>query len=292
MRSGGWIDLSRGPGPASSDDAGELIFFLPDYVPEGVETGKGSLHRDERQPASYAAVLGRPDNGSYRDVVSVAVHEARGDRDVSPEERRRHEIVRIHGEPARLDSLEALGVHLDWFKSGLAIRVSGDTGSRRLVIQTARSLALPASGDANRVRFSSIPEGQELVGESRLPALRVDSYRLDLSPTGGSPRAGGITVYLFREGKASPAIYGAVFADRVRFKSVRGADAAIGNSEADSVEGQSVHVEQAAVAWLEHPDLLVAVAGTISEDDAIRVAESLKQVTEDEWRDQIEVRES
>jgi hypothetical protein len=284
-----WSDRRRNH-PSSPENAGEIVFFLPTYLPQGVEAKSASILRGKKEAGSYSAVLGRRDGAAYADVITVSVHEAREDRSISKEERERHETVRIRGERARLDSLDELGVSLDWFRDGLAVAVRGDKGSRALVIETARALALPASGDATRVRFRSHPN--ELLGESTLPTAKLTSYRLDLSPTGGSPVAGGITVHLFLGGDVSPASFAVGLADRLRFGTVRDAGAALGYSRTSfTVEERSVDVEQASVAWLEHPDILVSVSGSFSEDDAVRVAEGLERVSEEEWRAALEVQD-
>ena len=214
------------PGPERG-----LVYFLPTYVPESLKVEKGSVQTGFKDPGAYSAVIGRPASESeFIDTVSVKVSEAAADREVGEQELKAIKMVDVGGHQARLRDSEMTGTVLDWHQDGLSIGLNGPSGAEELLLKLARGLKLSPS-QASATALGDIPNGYEVVGESRMEAFDRNSYSITLSASKRDSSGLGImSVIVVPSGLVPATLLGS--GGKLQLRQVRGLPAALGEHTA------------------------------------------------------------
>ena len=283
------VGPARTPGPSHTRATRVgLAYFLPSYIPKGMRVLNADILRDQSDPASFAAVMGRRSGSKgFAGLISVSIHEASRDREVAPEERRQLRLVRIRGGVMARIGTSPLGVELDWFQNDLAIAVAGPPGSKDLLLVVARGLRVPSSKGVDRIAVSAIPRGYEMIAKRAVPGFHAEGYVLNFTGDAGKSLVINVTIVPVHTFVPSLLVAGG---SRMLLRTIRGSDAAVGinRSELSLSGGRHVSVTSSSLAWLEHPDLLIFIFGAgLTQGEVVRVAEGLQETTEKRWRAQM-----
>lgn len=265
------------PKSARPDAAGHLVFLLPSELPEQLRIGSATRSAGP-QEAAWWVKLAQPDpddRDAYLRPVTIFVSSASSDREVAPDEAAEVETVVIGGVAARLSDSELTGAVVDWFHNGKAIVVVGPQGERDVVVDLARKVELERGGPD---LLSDVPDGYVVLSRGE-------------SPPGGSPRwslvlregdGPGPTVSADLVPVGSSPVLGHARADRLDRVTVRGADAFI-SSWTTTIPGTPARKTFITVSWLERPDVAVSVTGSIDRKLAFAIAESFREVSEEDF---------
>lgn len=264
------------PESAHPDAAGHLVFLLPSELSEQFRIGSASKSAGPQEASWWVKLAQRDpdDHDAYLRPVTIFVSSASSDREVAPDEAAEVETVAIGGVDARVSDSELTGAVVDWFQNGKAVAVVGPQGQSELVVDLARKVEL--EGGPNLL--ADVPDGYEVLSRGQ-------------SPPGGSPRwslvlregdGPGPTVSADLVPVGSAPVLGHAMAERIERVTVRGADAFI-SSRTVTIPGTPAGKTFITVSWLERPDVAVSVMGSIDRKLALAIAESLREVSEEEF---------
>jgi hypothetical protein len=272
----------------SKEGSGSLVYLRPSYLPKGFERSRVTITNRPltKTTMGRAAVLviGKPSGEErYSGVVSISIREASEDRETGESD----ELEDVNGVMARVVDSPVIGSNVDWFDDGLAIALKGKSGQRGLVLEVARALDIPSSGDPHEVEISRLPESYVVISEEDLTA-----------PAPGSPGDVERSLFMTYDSREPPgtllimisfvpeyplSLVGRTPGTELRWVEVRKTRAVVGSSVAN-IGGRDL--TQVSVSWLETPDVTGSVLGNDS-DEMLRVVEGLEEVSEQEWRNEM-----
>jgi hypothetical protein len=262
-----------------------LVYFVPGWLPAGFKVSGAFLSKTRDEPASWGAALGRRAGDEFSDLVHVTVVAAETDREVSADDQ--VEPVTINGHRARYQTSSALGQSsLDWFQDGLAIGLIGGSNARDVLVATAKKIAVSPDHAAENTKLASVPSGFELIGSFAYPTSARANYVL--TAMGGVAQVVTISVVLL---PGSNSLDAAPFS--VGTSSLRAVDACGTRAYVSTQQSMGPRpLTQISLACIERGRLAISVQGTLSEAEAVQVANGLEERTEAEWRAEVPVRES
>jgi hypothetical protein len=271
---------------ASAPATGELVFFNPTWLPAGVTVGDVSVQRGEQETPSWAAKLGRADGrGKFTDIVTAIVSRAETRREVGEREEEESRNINVNGHDALANDSE-FGAAVSWSQDGCDVGVLGKSGASDEVLDVARRLHVPPGGHPEATQLDGVPAGMEVIaswGHGAYPRTRYLMSAL-------AEERGGESVHI--DVTVVPvgfplALMGAGYeSDATRDVRGHGADLF---RQSNSIGGQPL--VQMTLAWAERPDLMVSIGGTITDDEAQKIAAGLREETEQKWRSHFTVRD-
>lgn len=279
---------SGGTTTAAPEASGDLVFFNPIWLPAGVTVDGVTLQKaGEPEAPSWSARIGRRDgDGKFRDVVAAFVTQVTAPREVSESEEQASRHVDVNGHDA-LASDSLVGASVSWHQDGCDVGAVGKTGTSDDVLAVARSMRPCEAGHGDKARLASLPDGMTIItewGSSGFPRVRYSINAMNQERGGQSVT---IAVTLVPAGFPVALLGAGHEVDSTEV--ARGHDAVASLSSTD-IGGTTL--EQVTLAWAERPDLVVSIAGTITLDDAQRIAAGLREESEQRWRSHLPVRDS
>jgi hypothetical protein len=268
-------------GVATPPTPAEPLFLLP-AADKGYRVSGGFVQpaTDDASPASSeplsgrleVAVLGVPDGDGYTDLVTVTVIPWGGPPEaLGPYEPR--EIDTAVG-PATLRSIEALADTVVQQRGDLGLTVEAASGAADLAVAVLEATTIVDG----RPVVSDAPRGLVEIDRSSVPASdvvrHVTSFDVDADADLLAPDDGAVSV----ETAVWPVSLLAVAAsmvDQVTPISIGGEDGWLATRD----DGDSF-----GLVWRAPTGHLVAVSGSHTVEDLLRVAESLVPAEEDAWR--------
>lgn len=263
--------------------AGQLVYLVPTALPNGMKVRSTAMRAAFREPATWAVTLGVPDGDVVRRVITAGVNAAAKDREVGEEEARTNESVRVGRIDARMSDNGVMGVSVDWFDNGRAVRVIGAREERDEVIDVARRLRLGPADKVTATTLDGTPAGFEVVDDGGSDGFDRRSY--DITIAGTPPASLTITVAVVPREIPSVAL---TLGRDITYRGLRGIRAAA-SGFTHSVRGQSF--ENNTLTWRERDDVIVTLQGIASHADLIAIAEGLEERTEAQWRAELKVEE-
>jgi len=223
--------------PAPSEVPKDSPFFYPSFLPTGFKVQDGAVLTSGPQHKAFGAALGRPAGaGKFDAVVLVTAAEADGDRVVTAAEKVTSvDVGAIH---ARLHDDAEVGAYVDWFANGVAVSVSGQSGTGSLLVDVARRLQ---GAVVDQMALPSAPDGYATITSGHFTVNTPDAggTLLIVGPAGASIRltAAESTVAL---------VFAVAGGDHIESTTVRGHDALV-STRTRTIQGQQV--TQRVMAW-------------------------------------------
>lgn len=247
-------------------------FFFPSFLPVSFTVEQGSVLARGPQHKAFGVALGRPATaGSFDGVVLVTAGEAAGDRQVAPTEKLT--VVDVGAVRARLHDDPEVGAYVEWFANGVAVSVSGQSGTSALLVDIARRIQ---GTGIDAMTLASNPDGYVTIASGHFVTNTPD--------TGGTLRIigpGGVSIILTTAESTVPLIFAVGGGDHVEATKVRNHDALV-STRVRVIQGKQV--AQRVMAWTERPGLTISLIGNTSTEQLMPVADGLVRVTEAGWR--------
>lgn len=263
--------------PVASGASTADRFPIPEYLPDGVELVYASFALpDPNNPPSINAVVARTSTDAFEEAVLVNVIDWP---DAPPYPA--GESTVINGYDAHLirNDGKGGGVTLWWEQGDIAVWVHATSGDPSLArsVATAVRVATPTTGDFadTAITFSGLPAGYSVVAPPAVassqprPVVALEGPR---GPQGPEPDHLAIEVFT---------------------EPMEHAIAGVRSGTTTEIRGRSAYRfendDQIGFVWEEAPGVTVVINGSYTEPEIRATAESLKFVTEAEWRNEYEI---